>query len=181
MKLYGITRKSSKIVLLAAILFVVGIGTGYAMNNWAGHENETQTSNNLDKLGGQLSKNQTDLKNAGDALKQAQNGQNDLKNQLASLQTQYNQLNDQKNSEEQSLQVQIQQKIAETQQAIVDGNNKVALKQQEVDALNKKYQDLQSQMENQKQSFDADMQQAIQDAQNNRNKSDQLVNQYVGK
>ncbi|ADG39485.1 hypothetical protein LKI_10531 (plasmid) [Leuconostoc kimchii IMSNU 11154] len=47
--------------------------------------------------------------------------------------------------------------------------------------MNKKVSDLNNQLTNQNQSTDADMAQAIKDAQDTRDKSDQIVNQYVEK
>ncbi|MGB2509964.1 hypothetical protein [Leuconostoc suionicum] len=60
-------------------------------------------------------------------------------------------------------------------------SNSVADKQKEVDVLNQKVPDLNNQLAAQQQSSDADMAQAIKDAQDTRTKSDQIVNQYVGK
>lgn len=47
--------------------------------------------------------------------------------------------------------------------------------------MNQKVSDLNNQLAEQKQSSDADMAQAIKDAQDTRDKSDQIVNQYVEK
>lgn len=89
--------------------------------------------------------------------------QNSFNNQLAAKQTE------------------IQQKIQEIEQKIQEGKDNVANKQKEVDYLNKKVSDLNNQLTNQNQSTDADMAQAIKDAQDTRDKSDQIVNQYVEK
>lgn len=142
---------------------------------------------NLDKLANQLSKNKTDLMNAQQALQQADNSQADLQNQLAQAKSDYKALQDQRAADQNSFndqlagkQAEIQQKIQEIQQKIQEGNDKVADKQKEVDTLNQKVSDLNNRLAAQKQSNDADMAQAIKDAQDTRDKSDQIVNQYVG-
>lgn len=180
--------KTSIVSLGAAVLLLGGAGVGYAASNWAGHENMVQIQLNLDKLASQLSKNKTDLTNEQQALQQATNSQTDLQNQLAQAKTDYQNLQNQRTSDQnifnQQLadkQGEIQQKINEIQQKIQEGNDKVADKQKEVDALNGKVNDLNNQLTAQKQSSDAGMAQAVKDAQDTRDKSDQIVNQYVGK
>lgn len=180
--------KTSIVSLGAATLLLVGGGAGYAASNWSGHANIVQIQLNLDKLANQLSKNKTDLTNAQQALQQANNGQEDLKNQLAQAKTDYQNLQNQRTNDQTSFNQQlaeksaeIQQKIQEIQQKIQEGNDKVADKQKEVDALNGKVNDLNNQLATQKQSNDVDMVQAIKDVQDTRDKSDQIVNHYVGK
>ena len=172
----------------AVALLLGGAGVGYAASNWQGHANMVQIQINLDKLADQLSKNKTDLTNAQQALQQANNSQTDLQNQLARAKSDYKALQDKRTADQNSFnnqlagkQAEIQQKIQEIQQKIKAGNDKVSEKQKEVNALNQKVSDLNTQLANQKQSSDADMAQAIKDAQETRDKSDQIVNQYVGK
>ena len=174
--------------LATAALFTGGLSVGYAASNWQGHANIVQIQINLDKLANQLSKNKTDLTNAQQALQQANNSQTDLQNQLAQAKSDYKALQEQRTADQNSFnnklagkQAEIQQKIQEIQQKIQEGNDKVADKQKEVDALNQKISDLNNQLAEQKQSNDADMAQAIKDAQDTRDKSDQIVNQYVEK
>lgn len=180
--------KTSIVSLGAAALLLGGVGVGYAASNWAGHENMVQIQINLDKLANQLSKNKADLTNAQQALQQATNSQTDLQNQLVQAKTDYQNLQNQRTSDQnifnQQLadkQNEIQQKIKEIQDKITEGDNKVSEKQKEVDALNGKVNDLNNQLTAQKQSSDAGMAQAVKDAQDTRDKSDQIVNQYVGK
>jgi chromosome segregation ATPase len=180
--------KTSIVSLGAAALLLVGGGAGYAASNWAGHANIVQIQLNLDKLANQLSKNKTDLTNAQQALQQATNGQSELQKQLDQAKNDYKALQDQRTADQNSFndqlagkQAEIQQKIQEIQDKIKEGNDKVANKQKEVDALNQKVSDLNNQLAEQKQSSDADMAQAIKDAQDTRDKSDQIVNQYVEK
>lgn len=172
----------------AVALLLGGAGVGYAASNWQGHANMVQIQINLDKLANQLSKNKTDLTNAQQALQQANNSQTDLQNKLAQAKSDYKALQDQRTADQNSFndqlagkQAEIQQKIQEIQQKIKEGNDKVSEKQKEVNALNQKVSDLNNQLSAQKQSNDADMAQAIKDAQDTRDKSDQIVNQYVGK
>lgn len=172
----------------AVALLLGGSGVGYAASNWIGHNNMVQIQSNLDKLANQLSKNKTDLTNAQQALQQAKNSQTDLQNKLAQANSDYKALQAQRTADQNSFndqlagkQAEIQQKIQEIQQKIKEGDDKVADKQKEVDALNQKVSDLNNQLAAQKQSNDADMAQAIKDAQDTRNKSDQIVNQYVEK
>lgn len=187
MKMKKIT-KATIVSLGAAALLLGGAGAGYAASNWQGHANMVQIQLNLDKLANQLSKNKTDLTNAQQALQQANNSQTDLQNQLAQAKSDYKALQDQRTADQNGFndqlagkQAEIQQKIQEIQQKIQEGNNKVADKQKEVDALNQKVSDLNNQLAAQKQSNDPDMTQAIKDAQDTRDKSDQVVNQYVDK
>lgn len=187
MKMKKIT-KATIVSLGAAALLLGGAGVGYAASNWQGHANMVQIQINLDKLANQLSKNKTDLTNAQQALQQANNSQTDLQNQLAQAKSDYKALQDQRTADQNSFnnqlagkQTEIQQKIKEIQDKITEGDNKVADKQKEVNALNQKVSDLNNQLASQKQSNDADMAQAIKDAQDTRDKSDQIVNQYVEK
>ncbi len=172
----------------ATALLLGGAGAGYAASNWQGHANMVQIQINLDKLANQLSKNKTDLTDAQQALQQANNTQADLQNQLAQAKSDYKVLQDQRTADQNSFnnqlaakQTEIQQKIQEIEQKIQEGKDNVANKQKEVDYLNKKVSDLNNQLTNQNQSTDADMAQAIKDAQDTRDKSDQIVNQYVEK
>ncbi|MFK8254623.1 hypothetical protein [Leuconostoc mesenteroides] len=172
----------------AAALLLGGAGAGYTASNWAGHANMVQIQINLDKLANQLSKNKDDLTNAQQALQQANNSQTNLQNQLVQAKSDYKALQDQHTADQNSFNNQlagksaeIQQKIQEIQQKIQEGTDKVADKQKEVDALNQKVSDLNNQIAAQKQSNDADMAQATQDAQETREKSDQIVNQYADK
>lgn len=187
MKMKKIT-KATIVSLGAAALLLGGAGVGYAASNWQGHANMVQIQINLDKLANQLSKNKTDLTNAQQALQRANNSQTDLQNQLAQAKSDYKALQDQRTADQNDFndqlagkQAEIQQKIQEIQQKIQEGNDKVADKQKEVDVLNQKVSDLNNQLAAQKQSNDADMTQAIKDAQDTRDKSDQVVNQYVDK
>ena len=172
----------------ATALLLGGAGAEYAASNWQGHANMVQIQINLDKLANQLSKNKTDLTDAQQALQQANNTQADLQNQLAQAKSDYKVLQDQRTADQNSFnnqlaakQTEIQQKIQEIEQKIQEGKDNVANKQKEVDYLNKKVSDLNNQLTNQNQSTDADMAQAIKDAQDTRDKSDQIVNQYVEK
>lgn len=172
----------------ATALLLGGAGAGYAASNWQGHANMVQIQINLYKLANQLSKNKTDLTDAQQALQQANNTQADLQNQLAQAKSDYKVLQDQRTADQNSFnnqlaakQTEIQQKIQEIEQKIQEGKDNVANKQKEVDYLNKKVSDLNNQLTNQNQSTDADMAQAIKDAQDTRDKSDQIVNQYVEK
>lgn len=187
MKMKKIT-KATIVSFGVAALLLGGAGVGYAASNWQGHANMVQIQINLDKLANQLSKNKTDLTNAQQALQQVNNSQTDLQNQLSQAKSDYMALQDQRTTDQNSFnnqlagkQAEIQQKIQEIQQKIQEGNDKVTEKQKEVDALNQKVSDLNNQLAAQKQSNDADMTQAIKDAQDTRDKSDQVVNQYVDK
>ena len=177
--------KTTIISFGATALLLGGAGAGYAASNWLGHANMVQIQINLDMLANQLSKNKTDLTYAQQALQQANNTQADLQNQLAQAKSDYKALQDQRTADQNSFndqlagkQTEIQQKIQEIQQKIQEGIDNVAVKQKEVDDLNKKVSDLTNQSTNQNQSTDADMAQAIKDT---RDKSDQIVNQYVVK
>lgn len=181
-------RKKATVALIAGALLFGGGAAGYAASNWAGHANMVQIQINLDKLAQQLSKNKTDLTNAQQALQQANDGQTNLQNQLDQAKRDYQALQDQRKNDQTNFdnqlagkQAEIQQKIQEIQQKIQEGNDKVSEKQKEVDALNQKVSDLNTKLAQQQQSNDADLSQAIKDAQDTRDKSDQIVNEYVGK
>lgn len=184
-------NKKFKLAIVTAgalALLAGGSVVGYAASDWSGHANVIAINNNLDKLAGKLSQNQTALSDAQQALKQAQSGQDDLKAQLVQAQQQYDALNTQKNNDAASFNQQLQEKqqeiqgkITEINQKIQEGDDKVAAKQAEVDSKNKTIDDLNKQLADQKTASDADMAQAIKDAQDTRTKSDQIVNQYVGK
>ena len=170
----------------ATALLLGGAGAGYAASNWQGHANMVQIQINLDKLANQLSKNKTDLTNAQQALQQANNTQADLQNQLAQAKSDYKALQVQSTADQNSFntqlaakQTEIQEKIQEIQEKIKEGNDLVAAKQKVVDDLNTKVSDLTNQLTNQNQSTNADMAEAIKDAQETRDKSDRIVNQYV--
>lgn len=179
----------------AAALLLGGVGAGYAASNWIGHNDMVQVQVNLDKLANQLSKNQADLATAKQdvatitqELQQAKNGQADLNAQLAQQKQQYEILSKQKDDQAATFNQQLQDKIAETQKAIQDGNDKVNAKQAELNAkqaeVNGKDQtisELTKKLSDQKNANDADMAQAVKDAQDTRAKSDQIVNQYAGK
>jgi hypothetical protein len=164
----------------AALLLAGGIETGYAASNWQGHANMVQTESNLDELATQLSKDKTALTSEQQALQKDKNDQADLQKKLAEAESEEKALQDQHTKD----QADIQQKIKEKNQGILDqvnrGNERVNEKQKEVDALEKKVSDLSNQLAKQKPS-DSDTAQAIQDAQDLRDKSDRLVNQYVEK
>lgn len=177
------------IVSLGATAMLLGGGAaGYAASNWQGHNDLVQVQINLDKLAGQLQKNKTDLDAATQDLNAANDGQTNLQKQLDQAKQDYKNLQDQRTTDQNSFnnqlagkQAEIEQKIQEIQQKIKEGNDKVSEKQKEVEGLNRKVSDLNTQLANQKQSSDADMEQAIKDARDTRNKSDQIVDQYVGK
>ncbi|MEE6684240.1 hypothetical protein PS393_01230 [Limosilactobacillus fermentum] len=154
-------------------LLLGGAGAGYAASNWQqGHANMVQTQANLDKLANQLSKDKTKLENKQQELQQAKNTQADLQKQLEKAQSDYQLL---KNND-------YQEKIQAIQNEVQRGNDRVAEKQKEVNALNDEVSDLKRELDNKKQpDSDSDMAQAITDAQDTRDKSDQLVNQYVEK
>lgn len=173
--------KTTIVSLGAVALLLGGAGVGYAASNWQGHANKVLIQINLDKLANQLSKNKTDLTNAQQALQNANNSQTDLQNQLSQAKSDYKALQDQRTADQNSFNDQLAGKQAEIQQKIQEGNDKVADKQKKVDALNQKVSDLNNQLAEQKQSNDADVAQAIKDAKDTRDKSDQIVNQYVEK
>lgn len=180
--------KTTIVSLGAAAMLLGGGAAGYAASNWIGHNDMVQIQINLDKLAGQLQKNKIDLDAATQDLNAANDGQTNLQKQLDQAKQDYKNLQDQRTADQNSFndqlagkQTEIQQKIQEIQQKIQEGNDKVADKQKEVNTLNQKVSDLNTQLANQKQSSDAEMAQAIKDAQDTRNKSDQIVDQYVGK
>jgi len=180
--------KTTIVSLGAAAMLLGGGAAGYAASNWQGHNDLVQVQINLDKLAGQLQKNKTDLDAATQDLNAANDGQTNLQKQLDQAKQDYKNLQDQRTTDQNSFnnqlagkQTEIQQKIQEIQRKIQEGDDKVADKQKEVEGLNRKVSDLNKQLANQKQSSDADMAQAIKDAQDTRNKSDQIVDQYVGK
>lgn len=172
----------------ATALLLGGAGAGYAASNWQGHANMMQIQINLTKLANQLSKDKADLINAQQAKKQAEIAQGALQSKLSQAMSDYKVLQDQRTADQNSFnnqlagkEAEIQKKIEEIQQKIKEGNDKVAEKQKEVDDLKQKVSDLNNQLTNQNQPTDADMEQAIKDAQDTRDKSDQIVNQYVEK
>lgn len=180
--------KTTIVSLGAAAMLLGGGAAGYAASNWQGHADLVQVQINLDKLADQLGKNKTDLTNAQQQLQQATNGQSELQNQLNQAKQDYKNLQDQRTADQNSFndqlagkQTEIQQKIQEIQQKIQEGDDKVADKQKEVNALNQKVSDLNDKLVAQQQSNNADMAQAIKDAKDTRNKSDKIVDQYVGK
>ena len=180
--------KTTIVSLGAAAMLLGGGAAGYAASNWQGHNDLVQVQINLDKLANQLQKNKIDLDAATQDLNAANDGQTNLQKQLDQAKQDYKNLQDQRTTDQNSFndqlagkQTEIQQKIQEIQRKIQEGDDKVADKQKEVEGLNRKVSDLNKQLANQKQSSDADMAQAIKDAQDTRNKSDQIVNQYVGK
>ena len=164
----------------AALLLAGGIETGYAASNWQGHANMVQTESNLDELATQLSKDKTALTSEQQALQKDKNDQADLKKKLAEAESEEKTLQDQHIKDQADIQQKIQQKVDGIRDEAQRDNARVSEKQKEVDALEKKVSDLSSQLAKQKPS-DSDMAQAIQDAQDLRDKSDQLVNQYVEK
>lgn len=156
-------NKVKKVVLSGAAalaIFGSGIGAKAAIDWTVGHQNIQATSDNIDKLVSRIN----DLKG-----KASQNQQQltDLQNQLKQAQQQYTDLSNQKNTEEQALQQQIQQKIADGQKAVAD-------KQAEIDALNGKIGSLNQQLDDKKKSED-NLMQALRDAQDVKNKSDRAV------
>jgi len=180
--------KTTIVSLGAAAMLLGGGAAGYAASNWQGHNDLVQVQINLDKLANQLQKNKIDLDAATQDLNAANDGQTNLQKQLDQAKQDYKNLQDQRTTDQNSFndqlagkQTEIQQKIQEIQRKIQEGDDKVADKQKEVEGLNRKVSDLNKQLANQKQSSDADMAQAIKDAQDTRDKSDQIVDQYVGK
>jgi len=180
--------KTTIVSLGAAAMLFGGGAAGYAASNWQGHNDLVQVQINLDKLANQLQKNKIDLDAATQDLNAANDGQTNLQKQLDQAKQDYKNLQDQRTTDQNSFndqlagkQTEIQQKIQEIQRKIQEGDDKVADKQKEVEGLNRKVSDLNKQLANQKQSSDADMAQAIKDAQDTRSKSDQIVDQYVGK
>lgn len=146
-----------------------------------------QTESNLDELATQLSKDKTALTSKQQALQQYKNDQADLQKKLAEAESEEKTLQDQHTKDQQQIaadKTDIQNKIQEKIDGIRDqaqrDNALVNKKQKEVDDLKKKVSDLSSQLAKQKPS-DSDTAQAIQDAQDLRDKSDRLVNQYVEK
>ena len=159
---------------------VKALGEGYAASNWQGHANMVQTESNLDKLAAQLSKDKTALTSKQQALQQDKNAQADLQKKLAEAESEKKTLQDQHTKDQADIQQKIKEKIEGILDQVKRGNERVNEKQKEVDALEKKVSDLSSQLAKQKPS-DSDTAQAIQEAQDLRDKSDQLVNQYVEK
>ena len=139
-----------------------------------------QTESNLDKLAAQLSKDKTALTSKQQALQQDKNAQADLQKKLAEAESEKKTLQDQHTKDQADIQQKIKEKIEGILDQVKRGNERVNEKQKEVDALEKKVSDLSSQLAKQKPS-DSDTAQAIQEAQDLRDKSDQLVNQYVEK
>ncbi len=164
----------------AALLLAGGIETGYAVSNWQGHANMVQTESNLDELATQLSKDKTALTSEQQALQKDKNNQADLQKKLAEAKSEEKTLQDQHTKDQADIQRKIQDKVDGIRDQAQRDNDRVNEKQKEVDALKKTVSDLSSQLAKQKPS-DSDMAQAIQDAQDLRDKSDQLVNQYVEK
>ena len=164
----------------AALLLAGGIETGYAASNWQGHANMAQTESNLDELATQLSKDKTALTSEQQALQKDKNDRADLQKKLAEAESEEKTLQDQHTKDQADIQQKIQQKIDGIRDEAQRDNARVSEKQKEVDDLEKKVSDLSSQLAKQNPS-DSDMAQAIQDAQDLRDKSDQLVNQYVEK
>ena len=171
----------------AALLLAGGVETGYAASNWQGHANMVQTESNLDKLATQLSKDKTALTSKQQALQQDKNDQADLQKKLAEAESEEKTLQAQHIKDQDTIQQKIQEKIdgindqvQRDNERINEKQKEVSEKQKEVDDLEKKVSDLNSQLAKQKPS-DSDTAQAIQDAQDLRDKSDHLVNQYVEK
>lgn len=164
----------------AVALLLGGAGAGYAASNWQGHANMVQTESNLDKLATQLIKDKNNLESAQQELQQAKNAQADLQKKLAEAESEKKTLQDQHTKDQADIQNKIQEKIDGIRDQAQRDNALVNEKQKEVDDLKKKVSDLSSQLAKQKPS-DSDTAQAIQDAQDLRDKSDRLVNQYVEK
>ena len=164
----------------AVALLLGGAGAGYAASNWQGHANMVQTESNLDKLATQLIKDKNNLESAQQELQQAKNAQADLQKKLAEAESEKKTLQDQHTKDQADIQNKIQEKIDGIRDQAQRDNGRVNEKQKEVDDLKKKVSDLSSQLAKQKPS-DSDTAQAIQDAQDLRDKSDRLVNQYVEK
>lgn len=139
-----------------------------------------QTESNLDKLANQLIKDKNNLESAQQELQQAKNAQADLQKKLAEAESEKKTLQDQHTKDQADIQNKIQEKIDGIRDQAQRDNALVNEKQKEVDDLKKKVSDLSSQLAKQKPS-DSDTAQAIQDAQDLRDKSDRLVNQYVEK
>lgn len=164
----------------AALLLAGGVETGYAASNWQGHANMMQTESNLDELATQLSKDKTALTSKQQALQQYKNDQADLQKKLTEAESEKKTLQDQHTKDQADIQQKIQQKVDGIRDQAQRDNALVKEKENEVDDLKKKVSDLSSQLAKQKPS-DSDTAQAIQDAQDLRDKSDRLVNQYVEK
>mgnify|MGYP001375752797 CR=1 FL=1 len=164
----------------AVALLLGGAGVGYTASNWQGHANMMQTESNLDELATQLSKDKTALTSKQQALQQYKNDQADLQKKLAEAESEEKTLKDQHTKDQADIQKKIQEKIDGIRDQAQRDNDRVNEKQKQVDDLEKKVSDLSSQLAKQKPS-DSDTAQAIQDAQDLRDKSDRLVNQYVEK
>ena len=164
----------------AVALLLGGAGAGYAASNWQGHANMVQTESNLDKLATQLIKDKNNLESAQQELQQAKNAQADLQKKLAEAESEKKTLQDQHTKDQADIQNKIQEKIDGIRDQAQRDNERVNEKQKEVDDLKKKVSDLSSQLAKQKPS-DSDTAQAIQDAQDLRDKTVRLVNQYVEK
>lgn len=155
-------KKTVVVGVAALALFGGGAGVSAYVSWQGGHDNIQKTSENIDILVSRIN----DLKGKQG---QAQQALADAQNQLKALQQQYNDLANQKTTEEQDLQQQIQQKIAEGQKAVAD-------KQKEVDALNGKVSDLNTQLADKSKSED-ELSKALRDAQGIKDKSQQAVDQ----
>ena len=164
----------------AVALLLGGAGVGYTASNWQGHANMMQTESNLDELATQLSKDKTVLTSKQQALQQYKNDQADLQKKLEEAESEEKKLQDQHTKDQTDIQKKIQEKIDGIRDQAQRDNALVNEKEQEVNDLKKKVSDLSSQLAKQKPS-DSDTAQAIQDAQDLRDKSDRLVNQYVEK
>lgn len=143
--------KNKLIIAITTILiFTAGVATANAEDFWIGHQNNVNTSNNLDKIASKLSKYKSQVNTLNDAINALKAKNNDLTVQL--------------NNSSAATQVQIQQKIDE-------GNAKVAEKQKEVDAKQATIDDLTKQLN----TGDADIHQAKAEAQSLDDKSSSLA------
>lgn len=138
------------IAITTILIFTAGFVTANAGDFWIGHQNNVNTSNNLDKIASKLSKYKSQVNTLNDAINALKVKNNDLTVQL--------------NNSSAATQAQIQQKIDE-------GNAKVAEKQKEVDAKQATIDDLTKRLS----SNNADINQAKVEAQSLDDKSSSLA------
>ncbi|WP_137598186.1 endonuclease [Paucilactobacillus kaifaensis] len=114
--------KNKLIIAITIILiFTAGFATAHAGDFWIGHNNNVNTSQNLDKIASKLSNYKSQVNTLNDTINALKAKNHDLTAQL--------------NNSSAATQAQIQQKIDE-------GNAKVAEKQKEVDAKQATIDDL---------------------------------------
>ena len=146
-------KKLATSVVISLAIFGAGT-TAKAAYDWSiGHADLQRTNSNIDTLVSRINILKQDKNNAQQSI-------NDLNNSIANLQSQ-------KETEQAALQQQIQQKIKE-------GNDKVSVKQDELNKVNKKIDELNAQLNDMKQSNDQ-LGRALQDAHDTEIKSEQAV------